>query len=93
MTIRLWDESLQKSTMVSDSIFSIKTCSRIGIIFRIFATSVCTKKSSSRFCVGLFKFSHNGKILYGDETPSELALCDGDVIDAVIDDLGGSQLV
>ena len=76
LTIRLWNDS--NSQIVRDSNFSIKTSSRLGVIFRIFNA----RESPAKNCFGYFRYVSGSKVLFGDETPLELSLSDGDVIDA-----------
>lgn len=88
-TIRLWDES--NSVIIrDDSSFSLKTCSSLKTIFRIFIARECPIEN----CFGFFRFSFGDKILFGEESPIDLSLNDGDVIDAVPNGpLGSSQFV
>ena len=76
LTIRLWNET--NSGIIRDSQFSIKSSSRLSVIFRIFNA----RESPVKECFGYFRFVFGNKILFGDETPQELSLNDGDVIDA-----------
>ena len=86
ITIRLWYES--NDAIVRDSEFSIKSSSRLGVIFRIFIA----REGLFKECFGYFRFAFNSRVLFGDETPQELLISDGDVIDA-IPNMNGEQFV
>jgi hypothetical protein len=86
ITIRLWDES--NSEIVRDSEFSIKSSSRLAGIFRIFIA----REGLFKECFGYFRFAYNSRVLFGDETPQELSISDGDVIDAT-PNMNGEQFV
>ena len=89
LTVRLWDPSGQQ--LIKDTSFSIKTSSPLKNILRIYSVRECEHPS----CLGFFRFSFGDRQLSGDESPLDLALNDGDCIDATpgLDDIAGSRFV
>jgi len=90
IVIRKWDSDGTSTTVAST--YTIKSSSAIRTILRIYSI----RESPFSNCYGYFKFIAGERILNGDETPIDLALSDGDCIDAVPcskEDISGSRFV